>query len=1191
MCESCGEWILAGVQSDEALLPRTRWDAGTLDDEHPGKKEYRFYRPTTADNTHAEWINLESRSTRDLGHAAAYLIRHERCPNCDAPPSRFVPMSMADSLTTPAVAESLLAAMPCNPNKAIARFLPAGGRQLLAFSDSRRQAARLGPHLTYQHEQVLGRILIARLLATQGDAANLRKTISDLEHDLQIVSSAAGRAAIEGDIRAAKAELNVEQHGRDMTSWANLMKGRAELRQFFAREVSVDHRYGTGASWPEQWQQYCDRNIKAIEKDTLRILGTEFLIRRSRSLEAVGLAEIAYPGLDRSVAPRLLHLSGDQQIGLAAVWPEFLAAICDTMRKNGNVTFNEQEDDGRDDESILRFPIGRWISCETAGFRIEPIFTRALRSERAVFAKRVLCELGVKEENLEKAAADLLRAAFHSLFECARSGGLKCVEHGTRLASNGEVEVIRVRFRELYLKRPQKLFQSTVTGAVWPRSVLGVAPGEFNPGPVLTPVSAETLDQHPAYKRERVDFANFQGSDWALWAEEHSAQLAPEETARLQDLFKRGARNILSATTTLEIGIDIGGLSGVFLANVPPGRANYQQRSGRAGRRNDGSTLVALFARSLGYEQAVFKNFGAMFEKELRKPLLFLDRERYALLHLNAFLLGDFFRTLFPSRVAGAMEAFGRMGWFCRVDTLEPGRSGTSSRQHPAETYSGFSDPRPVWTAPEVASTPLESQFVSFLDYLIQSPVPVEAGLKHLLALTPLAGKNIVALIENVKTQFMKSASDWTEAYGHLLAQWNASPNDRALRNAIAYQASELAHATVIETMAMSRFLPRYGFPIGLQSLRLPGSPFQKGQNAVKLERDGLLALNEYVPGSKLLAGGRIYKSHGLVRTFDKEGGFGITKYRFECLEGHVFYEAYETATECRICSGPLTRDIGRNALVPRLGYACAGWDPPSWSGDPERVGTTEVLSTVDFVNRTGIKVYDSFAGVSELTARFCEGGTIFAENAGTEGHGFAICTVCGYTDVEDRLGTGHQHLPAGFKLHPPLWSSKPTSRCWRSGTTPVVLRNRSLGAESDTDILQIELDTLMTLYHSLEDARRIVITLGHAMRISGAALVEADTREISIDSHPGIGGRWCIHLFDSAAGGSGHIASLLSDPKRWVQEAFKLLRGDARHQQRCREACLACVLDAQSQNDFELGRLNRTLTLDFIQSRPSFAG
>ena len=68
-----------------------------------------------------------------------------------------------------------------------------------------------------------------------------------------------------------------------------------------------------------------------------------------------------------------------------------------------------------------------------------------------------------------------------------------------------------------------------------------------------------------------------------LCVEEHSAQLAQKENRRLQDLFIQGKRNVLSATTTLEVGIDIGGLSGVLMANVPPNKANYIQRSGRAG--------------------------------------------------------------------------------------------------------------------------------------------------------------------------------------------------------------------------------------------------------------------------------------------------------------------------------------------------------------------------------------------------------------------------------------------------------------------------------------------------------------------------------------------------------------------------------------------------------------------------------
>jgi len=119
--------------------------------------------------------------------------------------------------------------------------------------------------------------------------------------------------------------------------------------------------------------------------------------------------------------------------------------------------------------------------------------------------------------------------------------------------------------------------------------------------------------------------------------------------------------------------------------------------------------------------------------------------------------------------------------------------------------------------------------------------------------------------------------------------------------NAIAYQAGELARNTVIEELASLRFLPRYGFPIGVQALRVPPNSFGRNNNAsVKLERDGVTALSEYVPGSQLLAGGRIFSSHGLARSFDKNGGnFGITYFRFECNAGHVLYKTQRDLTNC----------------------------------------------------------------------------------------------------------------------------------------------------------------------------------------------------------------------------------------------------------------------------------------------------
>jgi hypothetical protein len=82
-----------------------------------------------------------------------------------------------------------------------------------------------------------------------------------------------------------------------------------------------------------------------------------------------------------------------------------------------------------------------------------------------------------------------------------------------------------------------------------------------------------------------------------------------------------------------------------------------------------------------------------------------------------------------------------------------------------------------------------------------------------------------------------------------------------------------------------------------------------------------MVALNEYVPGSRLLAGGRIYASHGLIRSFEKDGGgFGLTRYRFECTHGHVFYEMHTGVTQCRTCSAPLRS--GKGSLVIRASYS-----------------------------------------------------------------------------------------------------------------------------------------------------------------------------------------------------------------------------------------------------------------------------
>lgn len=1203
-CLSCGTGLLAGrfqlVEGDDMLVP--------LDplDESRRAGEVRFF--TSRDVAEGnEVIHLHRKRMSTVGEGnpeRVTLARVVHCPTCgedlqDAEEA-WAPTSLSDRLCRAVVAESLVPELPpINRAGGARKILPFEGRRLLVFSDGRQAAARLGPALTAQHEtQMLRRAIVgqismpstARIDMLKDDLKRLQQQLEGLERGDELYEDRAGQLA-----RTLEVLAQLES-GLPATE----LVAKLQRCEFPKHLLNREWLWNAGASNPEgdpedvdtrltwsesDFRQNLEEMAKALPPRVLSELARPVISRRYRStLEALGLVRIEYPRLSEPELPldtALLPVELATRVDASRA--DLFACLLDSIREEGFVTLGHGESEQEVAWNDMRVfdggrRLGRWATAED--------FVGRSATKRR---RRFLAAIVGNDSRGEM----LLSAAFRALYGAANQQRFPWLQAGE---FHGQ-PAVRINLSKLAVTRPPTLQRGKISQRLAPRSASGRS--WISPDDAFEPIPAAEADQMPLYRRRRLRYSGELGAkdlDSAIWAEEHSAQLSVDTGRDVQRLFLEGARNVLSCTTTMELGIDIGGLSAVMLSNVAPGIANYLQRAGRAGRRADGSALVLTFASSYPHDQEVFRNFDRYLSEPVLPSRLALDRPAIVDRHVASFLMGRYFLAVLPPNTRrGAMDAFGKVGLFVGKPMPvrpSPGVTHTASDEELRQYRQ-----RKVTCAWDDGGPPFSDAagFCKFLNWVVDSKTEQAQAIRaEVTALSrDFAGVGDSAgdLIRPIVKEVERVTGEWEAAYSALAAAREISAEaDQA--TALYYTLKDLYSTQVIDWLAREQIFPRYGFPIGLLPLAIARKR-PRGSVAiserVNLSRDGLPALSEFAPGAEIIVLGKTVQSRGLLKHWTGvDGGqiedatFGTRALKVECNSGHSHIQYGISAPGTCQVDGCGAGVVCSPLLLPRFGFSTSVHIPPTQRIEEERVGDTEFASVTSIVAKRPPLVLEHAGGVHGLRVSSYEGGELVALNKGERSNagtaaGFAVCLRCGYAQAERIAAvTGFDHLPSGFDSHQPLRKFEQAGRsCFaahRQATqnSPPLLRNQQLAARMTTDVLVMDLPAVVQLQ---DEATALAVAL-----LRGATrFLKIDPRSMESLAPRWVDQGWRITLFDTHPGGAGDVRELLhagggtADHVRgWLEYTLReILIIDERHDATCNLACGRCIL-ARNRHVFQ---------------------
>ena len=693
---------------------------------------------------------------------------------------------------------------------------------------------------------------------------------------------------------------------------------------------------------------------------------------------------------------------------------------------------------------------------------------------------------------------------------------------------------------------------------------------------------------HP-YMRARKDYfrgplANVLsgGRPLHITAEEHTAQLSQRDAGvvyatteqfelRFQDVPLRDAGgflmpnvDVLSCTTTMEVGIDIGSLTAVGLRTVPPQRENYQQRAGRAGRRGTSVSTVVTYAQGGPHDAHYFANPTEIISGEPREPSIKSDNRRLARRHINAYLIQTFFHQELDELADDEREAL----WKSRPGILSAlGSAREFFSDDDLFSYSKFD----AWLQAEV----LSAKSVHLEKISAWLPEELGGGSDNLAERRKLVREEASRLradLARLRGEYDERESDNSEDAG------DESDEEDA--------ADDVNGALLLDLLFDRGLLPSYAFPTDLCSFVIQKVDRHGVQVKERPQLGKAQALSEYAPGRLLVINKETYRVGGVFfdgpptaspaadtfsRPLQRHVGCRVCTY-VKIESGNGEGSTLEGAP-CPVCEKPL---IVRDLL-----------NPPSFS--PEAGGP------VIEGDRDQDITFASSAQLPELATRdefeWVEGPgenvqhasapdvLLVVANKGKDFGGFSICEQCGAAWLDGEEEATAKHDRPFLVPYSVLKNEQASPSC-----TGTIRPGMYLGFEFRTDILILRIpfraplafDTKQPwLYDALE-------TFAQALALGASLHLDIDPSELSAGFRlwPTQGdedGIAEVYLFDTASGGAGYAASAGEELNDVLESTERILGGCT-----CERSCTKCL--RHYGNRYVQGRLDRRLALALLR-------